>query len=76
MKLSKQNQPIFRTASGIDGLPKRGLAPSQGCAGVPTSIIGACFGNSGPITGKFNCAACCALRGAMSWQGGGHAVAC
>lgn len=76
MQMPTISQPIVRgrlrktTFGGAD------IHASQGCGGVPSGIIGACFDQNGPIPGKWNCAACCALRGAISWQGGGYAVAC
>ena len=76
MLIPNQSRPISRQTHISYGLSQRGLAPAQGCAGVPSGIVGSCFEASGPIPGKFNCAACCALRGAIHWQGGGHAVAC
>ncbi|WP_271782268.1 hypothetical protein [Aquimarina algiphila] len=54
---------------------QNGISPSS-CAGVPGNIIGTCIEATGPIQGRFNCQACCALRRAISWQGGGYAVAC
>jgi hypothetical protein len=79
MNLPNQTKPVNRnhiiTKQNVT-VGQIHVSPSQGCAGVPTGIIGACFGGNGPIPGKFNCQACCALRGAVSWQGGGYAVAC
>jgi hypothetical protein len=82
MNLPNQSQPINRNHMGIQldvTVGRTWIAPSslaRGCAGVPNNTIGACFGANGPIPGNFNCQACCALRGAISWQGGGYAVAC
>lgn len=79
MRLPNRNEPVNRTPGGYAAIAKAGVLPSQpghGCAGVPTNILGQCFEAMGPIPGNFNCAACCALRGAISWQGGGYAVAC
>ena len=52
------------------------VRPSQGCAGVPSGILGTCFDFNGPVGHRMNCAACCVLRTAVSWQGGGYAVPC
>ena len=73
MNLPKQSKPVTHRNLGAG---QSQITPSQGCGGVPSNLIGACYGNNGPIPGKFNCQACCALRGAISWQGGGYAVAC
>jgi hypothetical protein len=75
MRIPNQQQPIARAMFERGELSISGVTPSN-CAGIPTNIIGACFGANGPIPGKFNCPACCALRGAISWQGGGYAAAC
>jgi hypothetical protein len=74
MKLPLQSQPVQRSTYQPLGMQVVGLQPSA-CP-VPDNVIGQCFDANGPVTGKFNCAACCALRGAISWQGGGIAVAC
>ncbi len=44
------------------------VLPMQGaCAGVNSSTLGSCFDANGPVPGRFNCAACCALRNAVAW---------
>ncbi|WP_446744540.1 hypothetical protein [Silvibacterium acidisoli] len=75
MRLPQQQQPVRRALFTENNPSATGVTPSS-CAGVPTSIIGRCFDQNGNIPGNWNCAACCALRGAISWQGGGLAVAC
>ncbi len=54
-----------------------GLLPSA-CTAAQNQLIGECLGNGEQIVGKFNCAACCALRGALMWRhpATGQAVAC
>lgn len=73
MILPKQAQPVLRQVSN---LPKSDGIKVASCAGVPNNILGTCFDANGPIGNRFNCTACCALRGAISWQGGVFAVAC
>ena len=75
MRIPKQHQPVTRAVLAGGNSSVAGVTPSN-CNGIPNNTIGACFGASGPIPGKFNCTACCALRGAISWQGGGYAAAC
>lgn len=74
MNIPKQIRPIIRGCVTAETDPNGVVA--QACTGVPSGTIGACFGNNGPIPGRWNCSACCALRGAISWQGGGIAAAC
>lgn len=79
MRLPLQTQAIPRNDSFT--VNRHRLTPSNTglqlqCAGIPNSIVGTCFDSNGPVPGRFNCSACCALRGAISWQGGGYAVAC
>jgi hypothetical protein len=73
MKTPQQARPIIRESVRAQADPKGVVAA---CAGVPGNIIGTCIGDNGPIPGMWNCRACCALRGAISWQGGGYAVEC
>lgn len=44
-----------------------GLMPST-CNGVDNRLVGECLGDGVNIPGNFNCAACCALRGAKYWR--------
>lgn len=74
MKLPINAKPVNRPAGGASNQSQ--INASQNCAGVPSDQIGVCFDNNGPVPGRWNCQACCALRGAVSWQGGGYAVAC
>lgn len=74
MNIPKQTQPIIR--GYVTAKADQNGIVALACVGVPGNIIGACFGNNGPIPGRWNCSACCALRGAISWQGGGYAAAC
>lgn len=73
MNLPNLSAPVGRYSQVLSSQNR--INPSS-CTGIPTTQIGTCFGSNGPIPGNFNCQACCALRGAISWQGGGHAVAC
>ena len=59
-----------RAASG-------GLLPSA-CSAADNKLIGECLGDGEHILGKFNCAACCALRGALLWRhpASGQVVSC
>lgn len=46
----------------------KGTAVPANCP--PPSVLGSCYEPSGrPIPGRFNCAACCALRAAGFWVG-------
>ncbi|MFP4575218.1 MAG: hypothetical protein ACLFT9_06290 [Coleofasciculus sp.] len=75
MKLPIQSQPVERYIAG-DALHKMysGIHPS--CPSPDRTPPGTCFDANGQIPGRWNCSACCALRGALSWQGGGQAYPC
>ncbi len=60
--------PIGRSTYA-DADPMRlqsGSLPS--CTQAQNNAIGQCFDANGPVPGRFNCAACCALRGAVVWH--------
>lgn len=64
--------PEMRTVERSSRTLRPGAAPPalvtpSACTPADTGV-GQCFGQNGPIPGSFNCAACCALRGAVSWQ--------
>lgn len=73
----RQAAPVARsTRSGL--MPRHaGVMPSV-CTPADNNAIGQCFDANGPVPGRFNCAACCALRGAVGWHNPntGAVVAC
>ncbi|WP_121280980.1 hypothetical protein [Trinickia fusca] len=54
-----------------------GIQPSV-CTAADNNAVGQCFDQHGAVPGRFNCAACCALRGATGWHNpaNGVVVAC
>ncbi|MGJ5675475.1 MAG: hypothetical protein ACR9NN_17980 [Nostochopsis sp.] len=79
MKLPIQAKPIHRQnmTNSYASFNKMysGLEPSI-CPNPDNTPPGTCFDANGPIPGRWNCSACCALRGAISWQGGNQAFVC
>jgi hypothetical protein len=79
MRLPTQAKPVTRTGRrSNDAAESARIAaanPANCAAGVPNNIIGTCIFPAGPGD-SFNCVACCAMRQALSWQGGGYAIAC
>jgi hypothetical protein len=79
MKLPIQAMPVKR-----DIIARSLLADDTRTSGVTLSVCptpditppGTCFDANGPIPGRLNCSACCALRGAISWQNGMQAFPC
>ncbi|KPF46340.1 hypothetical protein IP76_05485 [Rhizobium sp. AAP43] len=51
-------------------------AVGGGCAQIPNGVIGQCMLGDGTQLPRTNCPACCAHRTALTWIGGGNAVAC
>ena len=77
MQLPHQPAPVrTNTWSQNAGAVRRDGITTSSCAGVPTNILGKCSFSNGTNNYNFNCAACCAQRTALSWIGGGYAVAC
>lgn len=79
MRLPAHPEPVSRNAARMahptGALQVSGVAPSA-CPNPDNTPPGTCYDTNGPVPGRFNCSACCALRGALSWQGGGQAYAC
>jgi hypothetical protein len=78
MRLPSQAQPVIRSGRPTSGASAGGeirAANPANCNGIPNNIVGTCNFPDGP-SGGYNCTACCAMRQAISWQGGGFAVAC
>lgn len=81
MRLPSQSPPVIRNAAHVarqTALPThQGIAPSA-CPNPDTTPLGTCYDANGPIGpgNNMNCSACCALRGAIHWQGGGQVYLC
>lgn len=75
--------PEMRIVERQTRTPRAGAAPrtvtASGCTHADDQAVGQCFDQRGLIpNGKFNCTACCALRGAVGWHNlnTGAVVAC
>lgn len=76
MYLPPNSVPVSRSTAGPAVRRRDTVAPQNGCAGVPNGIIGKCMFNNGPPAQRMNCTACCAMRNATAWIGGGYVIHC